>query len=58
MRVHITQLGVINRPIDGLSRWYHIYFLEAENGLVDEDESEDVLEDGDYELPDEDWRIE
>lgn len=57
MIVHVHQIGCINRPTAGLTRWFHIYFLEAVNGIVETEETEDVLEDGDYELPDEDWRL-
>lgn len=55
MKVHIKMIGSINRPVDGLARWFHIYRLEAENGAIAEEEDEDIIEDGDYELPDEDW---
>lgn len=55
MRVHIKHIGCVNRPVCGLSRWFHIYFLEAANGAVAMEEDEDLLEDGDYELPDKDW---
>jgi hypothetical protein len=55
MRVHVKLLGCVNRPVAGLSRWFYNYFLEAANGAVAEEESEDYLEDGDYELPDKDW---
>ena len=55
MFVHIKQIGAINRPIDRLSRWFRIYFLEAANGAVATEESEDIIEEGDYELPDKDW---
>ncbi len=55
MKVHVRLLGCINRPFAGLSRWFYRYFLEAANGAVAEEETEDYLEDGDYELPDEDW---
>lgn len=55
MRVHVTLLGVANRPTCGLSRWFYIYWLEAANGLVEMEEDEDYIEDGDYELPDKDW---
>ena len=55
MIVHVKHIGAINRPIDRLSRWFHIYFLEARNGAVAMEESEDLIEDGDYDLPDKDW---
>lgn len=55
MIVHIKLIGSINRPIDRLARWFHIYFLEARNGAVATEESEDMIEEGDYELPDKDW---
>ena len=55
MVVHIKHLGCINRPVDGISRWFHLYFLEAVNGAVAMEEDEDLIEDGDYELPDRDW---
>lgn len=55
MVVHVKLLGCSNRPTVGLSRWYYTYFLEAVNGAVATEESEDYLEDGDYELPDKDW---
>lgn len=55
MKVHIKHLGCANRPIDGLPRWFHLYFLEAANGAVAMEEDEDLIEDGDYELPDKDW---
>lgn len=55
MKVHIKLIGSINRPIERLSRWFHIYFLEAANGAVATEESEDMIEEGDYELPDKDW---
>lgn len=55
MVVSIKHLGCINRPIMGLSRWFHIYFCEAANGVVDQIEDEDLIEDGKYELPDKDW---
>lgn len=55
MVVHIRHLGCINRPVDGISRWFHLYFLEAVNGAVAMEEDEDLIEDGDYELPDKDW---
>lgn len=55
MTVHITHIGAVNRPVDRISRWFHIYWCEAANGVVQEIEDEDLLEDGDYELPDKDW---
>lgn len=55
MRVSVKHLGCANRPFAGLSRWFHLYFLEASNGAVAMEESEDLIEDGDYELPDKDW---
>ena len=55
MVVHIKHLGCTNRPVDGISRWFHLYFLEAVNGAVAMEEDEDLIEDGDYELPDKDW---
>ena len=55
MVVHIKHLGCINRPVDGISRWFHLYFLEAVNGAVAMEEDEDLIGDGDYELPDKDW---
>ena len=55
MKVHIRMTGCINRPVDGLDRWFHIYWLEAENGAVAQEYDEDIIEEGDYDLPDEDW---
>lgn len=55
MKVHVRLLGCINRPVAGLARWFYNYFLEAANGAVAEEETEDYIEDGDYELPDKDW---
>lgn len=55
MVVHVKLLGCINRPIMGLARWFYNYFLEAANGAVAMEESEDYIEEGDYELPDKDW---
>lgn len=55
MKVHIKHLGAINRPMDGIPRWFHLYWLEAANGAVAQEEDEDFIEDGDYELPDKDW---
>lgn len=55
MRVNIKHLGVSNRPVAGLSRWFHLYFCEAANGAVAQIEDEDYIEDGDYDLPDKDW---
>lgn len=57
MTVQVKCLGCVNRPVDGLSRWFYLYFLTAANGLVESIEDEDYLEDGNYELPDEDWKI-
>lgn len=39
----------------GLARWFYIYFCVAANGIVDQIEDEDYIEDGDYDLPDKDW---
>lgn len=55
MVVHIKLLGCINRPMMGLARWFYTYFCVAANGLVEQIEDEDYIEDGDYELPDKDW---
>lgn len=55
MLVHVKLLGCTNRPIMGLARWFYTYFLEAANGAVAEETTEDYIEDGDYELPDKDW---
>lgn len=55
MLVHVKLLGCTNRPIVGLARWFYTYFLEAANGAVAEETTEDYIEDGDYELPDKDW---
>ena len=55
MLVHVKLLGCINRPVMGLARWFYNYFLEAANGAVATEETEDYVEDGDYELPDKDW---
>lgn len=55
MLVHVKHLGCVNRPVDGLSRWFHIYWMEAVNGAIAVEEDEDLVEDGDYELPDKDW---
>ena len=55
MVVNIKLLGCINRPIMGLARWFYIYFCVAANGIVDQIEDEDYIEDGDYDLPDKDW---
>jgi hypothetical protein len=55
MKVHVKLIGSINRPVGRLARWFHIYFLEAINGAVATEESEDMIEEGDYELPDKDW---
>lgn len=55
MRVHIKCLGCANRPVDGISRWFYIYWMEAANGAVAQEEDEDYIEEGDYELPDKDW---
>lgn len=55
MKVHIRLLGVINRPVMGLSRFFYHYFMEAANGAIAEEFDEDYIEDGDYELPDKDW---
>lgn len=55
MKVHVKLLGCANRPFAGLSRWFYQYFLEAANGAVAREESEDFVEEGDYELPDKDW---
>jgi hypothetical protein len=55
MKVHVKCLGTGNRPVDGLSRWYYLYWCEAENGAVDLIEDEDFIDEGDYELPDSDW---
>lgn len=57
MKVNVKLLGCVNRPVDGISRWFYLYFLVAANGLIEETEDEDYIEDGDYELPDEDWKI-
>ena len=57
MVVHIKLLGCDNRPEMGLSRWFYRYFCEAANGLIEEVEDEDYIDDGDYELPDEDWSL-
>lgn len=55
MVVHVKLLGCVNRPVMGLSRWFYNYFMEAVNGAVAMEESEDYIEEGDYELPDKDW---
>lgn len=55
MLVHVKHIGAVNRPVFGLARWFHIYWLVAANGAVAVEEDEDLLEDGDYELPDKDW---
>ena len=55
MTVHIKLIGSVNRPVDRISRWFHIYWCEAANGLVQEIEDEDLIEEGDYNLPDKDW---
>ena len=55
MVVSIKLLGCINRPVMGLARWFYQYFCVAANGIVEQVEDEDYLEDGDYELPDKDW---
>lgn len=55
MTVDIKHIGSVNRPVDGISRWFHIYWCEAANGVVQEIEDEDLIEDGKYELPDKDW---
>lgn len=55
MKVHVKLLGCINRPVMGLARWFYNYFLEAANGAVAEETTEDYIEEGDYELPDKDW---
>ena len=57
MLVHVKLLGCINRPFMGLARWFYSYFMEAANGAVATEESEDYIEEGDYELPDKDWTI-
>lgn len=57
MLVHVKLLGAANRPVDGISRWFYQYLLTAVNGLIEYEEEEDFIEDGDYELPDEDWKI-
>ena len=41
MKVHIRMTGSINRPVDGLDRWFHIYWLEAANGAVAQEYDED-----------------
>lgn len=55
MVVHVKLLGANNRPFTGLARWFYLYFMEATNGAVAMEESEDFIEEGDYDLPDEDW---
>lgn len=61
MKVHVTHIGCqLYYPVKDnkqLHHTEHIYFLQAANGLVDEvrEVDEPLLEDGDYELPDEDW---
>ena len=55
MVVHVKLLGTNNRPFMGLSRWFYLYFMEAANGAVAMEESEDFIEEGDYDLPDKDW---
>lgn len=61
MKVHIVCIGCqMYYPIKGNSQLHHterIYFLTAANGLVDEvrEVDEPLIEEGDYELPDEDW---
>jgi hypothetical protein len=55
LKVNIKCRGSINRPVDGISRWFHIYYCEAENGAIQEIEDEDLIEDGVYDLPDKDW---
>ena len=55
MRVSITHIGAVNRPLCGLPRWFHLYWMVAANGAVAMEEDEDYIEDGDYELPDKDW---
>jgi hypothetical protein len=32
-----------------------MYFCVAANGIVEQIEDEDYIEDGDYDLPDKDW---
>lgn len=61
MKVHITHIGCqMYYPIkdnDQLCHTVHIYFLQAANGLVDKvwEVDEPLIDDGDYELPDDDW---
>ena len=55
MLVHVKLLGANNRPFAGLARWFYLYFMEAVNGAVAMEESEDFIEEGDYDLPDKDW---
>lgn len=55
MVVNIKLLGCINRAVDGIARWFYQYFCVAANGIVEQIEDEDYIEDGDYELPDKDW---
>ena len=55
MQVKIKCLGCINRPLMGLERWFYLYFMEAANGAIAQEEDEDYIEDGVYELPDRDW---
>ena len=55
MIVHVKLLGANNRPLAGLARWFYLYFMEAANGAVAMEESEDLIEEGDYDLPDKDW---
>lgn len=53
MKVHIKLLGVMTIPLYAMT--YH-YLLTAENGLVDERWDHDYIEDGDYEMDDEEWK--
>lgn len=55
MQVAVKLLGANNRPVEGLSRWFYLYWMEAVNGAVALEESEDYIADGTYDLPDKDW---
>ena len=55
MKVKLKLLGCWNKPVDGISRWFYLYFAEAANGVVEQIMDEDYVEDGVYELPDKDW---
>lgn len=55
MKVKVTHMGCVNRPIDGIPNYVHDYLLEAENGMIEHVTEDEFIPNGVYDLPDKDW---